>query len=127
VARSSGLPDSWPGSHALRRRRAPLAEYTAEAAAVGLLFDPGADVSYSSVALDLAAAAAERAAGLPLPRLLAERLFDPLGMADRSSVRRGGPAARLPCADAWSVGHWAARWATPAGTRPGGVGRRGER
>jgi CubicO group peptidase (beta-lactamase class C family) len=48
LTHTSGLPDSWPGSHPLRRRRAPLADYTREELGLDLLFAPGTNVSCGS-------------------------------------------------------------------------------
>ena len=84
LSHTSGLPDSWPGSHPLRKRRAPLAEYTREQLGVSLVFSPGTNVSYSSVAIDLAAAIVEKVADQPLSVFLHQRVFQPLGMVDSS-------------------------------------------
>ena len=46
-----------------------------------LAFPPGSAFEYSSLGFDLAALAAARAAGRPVERLFAERLFRPLGLA----------------------------------------------
>eukprot|EP01052_Picozoa_sp_SAG31_P039253 SAG31_NODE_5406_length_2555_cov_1.521580_2_plen_345_part_00 len=85
----SGLPDSWPGAHRLRRAKASLAEYTAEELSIPLDFEPGTKVQYSSVGVDLLGAVVEAAALEPLPSLLERRVFAPIGMAS-TSLGRGG-------------------------------------
>jgi CubicO group peptidase (beta-lactamase class C family) len=84
LSHTSGLPDSWDGNHPLRKRHAALAEYVSEELTVKPIFQPGTNVSYSSVAIDLAAAIVEKVAGKPLSLFLHERVFQPLGMADTS-------------------------------------------
>eukprot|EP01043_Picozoa_sp_COSAG02_P085734 COSAG02_NODE_23322_length_722_cov_1.160514_1_plen_185_part_10 len=51
---------------------------------MSLLFSPGTNVSYSSIAIDLAAAIVEKVAGEPLSVVLHQRVFEPLGMVDTS-------------------------------------------
>ena len=84
LTHTSGLPDSWPGSHQLRRQRAALSEYTEQELSLELMFPPGTNVSYSSVAIDLVAVIVEQLSGQPLPRFCHERIFQPLGMSDTS-------------------------------------------
>lgn len=97
LSHSSGLPDYGeldphvpPGSirttaafvDVLAQRQPPLA------------FDPGTRFSYSSLAYDVAALAASRAARQPLPELMAERIFEPFGM--RATFLRPGRLADFP-------------------------------
>ena len=84
LSHTSGLPDSWAGNHPLRKRHAPLADYFHEQLAAKLLFRPGTNVSYSSVAIDLAAAIVEKVSGQTLSEFLHQRFFLPLAMTDTS-------------------------------------------
>lgn len=58
-----------------------LADFADRVAGLPLLFDPGTGWTYS-VAVDVLGRVIEVASGLPLERFLAERIFEPLGMAD---------------------------------------------
>lgn len=80
LTHTSGLPDMLPENTALRRRQAPLSEYVRLAFNTPLLFPAGAQWSYSSTGILLAATIAERLDGRPLPQLLAQEIFRPLGM-----------------------------------------------
>ena len=84
LSHTSGLPDSWSGNHPLRKRHASLVDYFHEQLSVNLLFRPGTNVSYSSVAIDLAGAIVEKISGQTLSEFLHQRFFLPLGMPDTS-------------------------------------------
>lgn len=76
----SGLPDQLPENAELRRRHAPLSDFVAGAMRTPLRFQPGTKYSYSSMGILLAAEIAERLSGMSLRRLMAEKVFAPLGM-----------------------------------------------
>lgn len=80
LTHTSGLPDQLPENEQLRARHAPLAEFVERAIDTPLLFEPGSQYSYSSMAILLASEIAERLAGQALPHLLHERVFAPLEM-----------------------------------------------
>jgi D-alanyl-D-alanine-carboxypeptidase/D-alanyl-D-alanine-endopeptidase len=82
---SAGLPREVP--HEPGPPDNPYAAITPEAFTAWLkshplLFTPGTAVSYSNFGFDLLAIALSRAAGKPYPELLAERVLQPLGLAD---------------------------------------------
>jgi CubicO group peptidase (beta-lactamase class C family) len=79
---SSGLPDMLPENIDLRKRNAPLREWAKLAMKTPLLFAPGEKVSYQSMGILLAATMAEMVSGLPMPKLLEQRIYGPLGMKD---------------------------------------------
>lgn len=79
-------------------QRRTSAEYAKALAGVPLLFTPGERFHYS-VSIDLLGLVMERVVGEPLDRLLARRVFDPLGMTDTGFMIGAGQRARL--ADAW--------------------------
>jgi CubicO group peptidase (beta-lactamase class C family) len=80
LTHTSGLPDG-------ADMGAPSADDAlARALRVPLRRQPGASVEYSDVGFVVLFAAAERAAGEPLYRLLDRRLFGPLGMASTTYV-----------------------------------------
>lgn len=64
---------------------------------------PGTAFHYSNVGYMLLGQLAEAASGRPLPRLLGERLFDPLGMSATSGRIHHGLRPGM------AVGHWPAR------------------
>ena len=61
-------------------RRMPLRSVAATAAAAPLLFEPGTDVRYSNVGIDIGAAIVEKVSGKRWEEFLKERVFDPLEM-----------------------------------------------
>ena len=61
-------------------RRMPLRSVAATAAAVPLLFEPGTDVKYSNVGIDIGAAIVEKVTGQRWEDYLKETVLDPLGM-----------------------------------------------
>jgi CubicO group peptidase (beta-lactamase class C family) len=84
LTHTSGLPDMLPDNVALRQRHAPLADFVSRACAAPLAFPPGTRVSYQSMGYLLLGTIAERLSGRPLPALLRDELFTPLGMAGAS-------------------------------------------
>ncbi|HUR59493.1 MAG TPA: serine hydrolase domain-containing protein [Opitutaceae bacterium] len=89
LTHTSGLPDMLPENVELRRRHAPLSEFIAQTCRTPLLFSPGAQVSYQSMGILLAAAIVEKISGQALPAFLAANVFSPLRMA-RTSLGLGG-------------------------------------
>ena len=63
-------------------RRMPLRSVAATAAALPLLFEPGTQVRYSNVGIDIGAAVVEVVSGKRWEVFLKERVLDPLGMKD---------------------------------------------
>jgi len=61
-------------------RRMPLRSVAATAAALPLLFEPGTQVRYSNVGIDIGAAVVEVVTGKRWEVFLKERVLDPLGM-----------------------------------------------
>lgn len=80
LTHTSGLPDQLPENEQLRTRHSPLAEFVERAVRTPLLFEPGSQYGYSSMAILLASEIAERLSGQALPQLLRERVFAPLKM-----------------------------------------------
>ena len=77
------------------QRRPPPDEWLAELATVPLLHQPGQGWTYNTGS-DLLGVLLARAADRPLPDLLAERIFDPLGMSDTGFFVPAGSAAGCP-------------------------------
>ncbi len=63
-------------------RRMPLRSVAATAASQPILFEPGTDVRYSNVGIDIGAAVVEVVTGKRWEDFLKERVLDPLGMKD---------------------------------------------
>lgn len=84
----SGLPDQLPENETLRKRHATLAEFVEHALRTPLLFEPGSQYSYSSMAILLAAEIAQRISGVPFHELTARVVFEPLQMR-RSALGLG--------------------------------------
>ena len=61
-------------------RRMPLRSVAATAASQPILFEPGTNVRYSNVGIDIGAAVVEVVTGKRWEQVLQERVFDPLGM-----------------------------------------------
>ena len=61
-------------------RRMPLRSVAATAAAAPLLFEPGTDVRYSNVGIDIGAAVVEKVTGMRWECYLKANVLDPLGM-----------------------------------------------
>ena len=91
----SGLPDQLATNTELRSSHAPLSAFVAAALQAPLAFPPGRAYSYSSMGILLATEIAERISGRPLRELLAQRLFEPLGMTTASLGLGGRDVSEL--------------------------------
>eukprot|EP01050_Picozoa_sp_SAG11_P014344 SAG11_NODE_1757_length_4306_cov_6.485619_1_plen_334_part_00 len=63
LTHTSGLPDACEQNHELRRTMQPLSAFTAAMCNSPLLFEPGTNISYSSVALNLLGEIVSRVSG----------------------------------------------------------------
>ena len=100
-------------------------EWLAALARIPLLYQPGEAWLYETCS-DIQGVLIARVSGRPLPEFLAERLFEPLGMADTgfevpagqlgrfTSYYRADPAGGLELVDA-PGGQWSSRPAFPSG------------
>ena len=84
----SGLPDQLPENQQLRQRQAKLSEFVARAIHTPLLFKPGSQYQYSSMAILLATEVARRITGQNILDFVNESVFRPLGMK-RSALGLG--------------------------------------
>ena len=84
----SGLPDQLPENQMLRQRHAQLAEFVERAVRTPLLFEPGSQYNYSSMAILLATEVAHRITGQGILDFVNQSLFQPLGMK-RSALGLG--------------------------------------
>ena len=89
LTHTSGLPDMLPDNEALRRRNAPRARFVERTLEVPLQFEPGTDVSYQSMGINLAAEIVERRTGVTLAAYMERELFDPAGMDNTFLGLRG--------------------------------------
>jgi CubicO group peptidase (beta-lactamase class C family) len=101
MTHTTGLEE--PALEPLVRDGADRADLVRLALGQRLVAPPGSRYSYSTVCWELLAAALERATGEPLDALLAELLFEPLGMVDTSFAPRADQADRLAPA---RLGEW---------------------
>ena len=104
---------------------APPGEWMAALAGIPLLHQPGEAWLYNTCS-DILGVLIARVSGRPFPEFLAERLFEPLGMADTGfevpagqlgrvpSYYRPGPAGGLELVDA-PAGQWRSAPAFPSG------------
>jgi CubicO group peptidase (beta-lactamase class C family) len=76
----SGLPDQLPENRQLRSSHAGLDAFVNGAMRVPLAFSPGSKFLYSSMGILLASEIAARVSGMPMKRLIQERVFAPLEM-----------------------------------------------
>lgn len=84
----SGLPDQLPENARLRSSHAPLSEFVEHAIRTPLLFAPGSQYGYSSMAILLASHIAELISEQRIHDLVQKRVFDPLKMS-RSALGLG--------------------------------------
>ena len=83
LTHTSGLPDAIPENHELRLNQSPLSAFSQHMVRAPLLFAPGTNISYSSVALNVLGDIIEALnGGVPLPVQLKQRIFEPLGLRD---------------------------------------------
>jgi len=95
LSHCSGLPDQLPDNRQLRSSHAGLAEFVESAMRVPLAFLPGSKFLYSSMGILLASEIAARVSGMPMPRLIQERVFAPLEMQTASLGTGGRPLSTL--------------------------------
>jgi CubicO group peptidase (beta-lactamase class C family) len=76
----SGLPDQLPENLSLRRRHATLSEFVDKAIRTPLLFDPGSQYKYSSMAILVASEVAHRISGRGFLEFMDQTVFQPLEM-----------------------------------------------
>jgi CubicO group peptidase (beta-lactamase class C family) len=98
-----------------------LDELEAYVFAEPLLFEPGTNISYSHLNFQLAGRVIEEATGQPLADVLAERILEPLAMADTESLATAdipGPALRTYTDERGSYedsSAWSPAWGVPEG------------
>lgn len=98
LTHTSGLPDMLPENTELRRAHAPLPLFVERVCRTPLLFEPGADCSYQSMGILLAAEIVQRVSGMPLPAFVEREVLDPAGMGDTwlgGALRQPGRVARV--------------------------------
>jgi len=121
LTHTSGLCDQLPDSPALRRRQAPLEDFTRAVCQSMLRFPPGTGVSYQSMGILMIGTLVERITGMRLRDYLRERLFDPLGMRTTtlgmpaSGMERAALSLPAPFSpdsndvgDDWNTSYWRA-------------------
>jgi len=84
LTHTSGLPDMLPEDKELRKRHAPLSDFTAAAIKTPLLFTPGTKVSYQSMGILLASEIVQRITKKPFPTFMKEEIFLKIGMPSTS-------------------------------------------
>ena len=84
----SGLPDQLPENQKLRKRHAKLSEFVERAIHTPLLFKPGVQYKYSSMAILVATEVARRISGQDILDFVNNSVFEPLGMK-RSALGLG--------------------------------------
>jgi len=82
LTHTSGLPEQVEGKDELRAREGQLDEFHARICRAPLLFAPGTGYQYSNCGFGLLARAVEQVEGRRFGAVLAERIFQPLGMKD---------------------------------------------
>ena len=93
---TGGFPFELPNFQAMGgwSRRMPLRSVAATAASQPILFEPGTDVRYSNVGIDIGAAVVEVVTGKRWEQVVKERVFDPLGMKDSTFYPTEGQLAK---------------------------------
>jgi CubicO group peptidase (beta-lactamase class C family) len=126
LTHNSGLPDQVPENAKLRATHAPLSEFVSKAIRTPLLFAPGTQYSYSSMAILLASEVASRISGLSIADLTDKALYQPLQMQHsamgigrlnkddliRCQMQQAAPEAGAGAADTkswdWNSDYWRA-------------------
>ena len=127
LTHTSGLPEVWPDNIALREEHAPLSRFVVSGCHIEPVFRVGVKAEYSSVGYSLLGAVLERVDGRPLPQLMHEELFRPLGMTQTSLGLPEGDAGddiveiRLPEEQQNSNWGWNSRYWQQLGAPWGGV------
>jgi CubicO group peptidase (beta-lactamase class C family) len=95
---SSGYQDYWPQDYIFADMLEPVRPETIMErwAARTLDFEPGTKWQYSNTGYVIAGVIAEKVSGKPLPQLLQERIFAPLGMASARDIDREGLGEHAP-------------------------------
>ena len=98
LTHTCGLPDQLPNNAELRAQHAPLSAFVESCRSLAFHFQPGTKYEYSSMGILLASEIAQRISGLPIHKLVAQRVFVPLGMHD-SALGLGdiSESNRMPC------------------------------
>jgi CubicO group peptidase (beta-lactamase class C family) len=95
LTHSGGLPDMLPENERLRRRNAPLSEFVDRSIETPLLFEPGTEVRYGSMGLNLAGEVVERVTDRPLREFVRREICEPLGMEETFLGAGGRPLPAL--------------------------------
>lgn len=130
----SGLPDQLPENNELRAKHASLTEFAEHAMRTPLLFGPGSQYHYSSMAILLAARVAELISGTDILKLVERTVLQPLKMehsaqglgrfklegmvpvqTDRAAPEAGGGDLKAKDWD-WNSAYWRALGAPWGGT-----------
>jgi len=82
LTHTSGLPDMLPENERLRRHNATREEFIEAVVETPLRFEPGTQVAYQSMGINLAAEIVERVTERRLREYMEREIFAPLGMAD---------------------------------------------
>jgi CubicO group peptidase (beta-lactamase class C family) len=94
----SGLPDQVANNAELRSGHAGLAEFVKSTIETPLLFTPGSQYNYSSMAILLATEVARRLTGQTIAELVAATVYEPLGMKHSAmGVGQLAPASIMQC------------------------------
>ena len=99
LTHTSGLPDMLPNNNELRQQHAPHERFVEEICQVGLLFPPGAGVSYQSMGIATLAHIVELITGERLRDFLKREFFQPLGMSSSALGWDPALADRVATAD----------------------------
>ena len=82
LTHTSGLSEQAEGKDELRLREGPLSEFNKRICRANLLFDPGTDYQYSNCGFSILGRVVEEIEGRRFAEVLAQRVFEPLGMTD---------------------------------------------
>jgi CubicO group peptidase (beta-lactamase class C family) len=89
LTHTGGLPDMLADDEMLREKHASLADYREDALKAPLKFPPGTKYSYASMGILLSSEIAQKITGKPIPDIVDERVFRPLGMRRTGYGLRG--------------------------------------
>jgi len=125
LTHTSGLPDMPEDNAELRQRQVGLDAFLDRACTVPLLFEPGRDVTYSSLGFVVLGEIINRISGISCGEFLRRELFEPLGMNDTTlgdtTVGERIAEIRLPESLDYGEGHWNSPWWRGLGAPWGGL------
>ena len=108
LTHTSGLPMT--AIHKPLTEYRSLADVAADAAKVGVDFEPGSSFQYSDAGSDTLGAIVDAVAGQSAASFIESRLLEPLGMKDARTLLDASNMPHIPSAYSGGTGNWVHHW-----------------